>query len=68
MHPQFTFHALNDQGKDRAGKVAEAFDGLRSQLELLCPEGRELALVRTNLEIASFFAKKAVANAAENQA
>jgi hypothetical protein len=62
MHKEFTVHMLNDEGKKNARAIAEAFDELLTKLEALCPVGRELALVRTKLEEASFFAKKAMAS------
>jgi hypothetical protein len=66
MHSEFTFHLLNDAGKAKAVEIAQAFDGLLSRLLDLCPPGRELAIVRTKLEEASFFAKKAMANSPAN--
>jgi len=57
---------LNEQGKEKATAIAEAFDGLVTALTPLCPPSRELSLVITKLEEASFFAKKAMANQPEN--
>lgn len=61
MHAQFKVHMLTDEGKQKARDVAEAFDTLLSKLEGLAPDGREMALCRTKLEEACFFAKKAMA-------
>lgn len=67
MHPQFTVHMLNAQGKERAKALATWFDELLTLVEGLVPEGRELSIVRTKLEEASFFAKKGMAINPENQ-
>lgn len=61
MHAQFAVHMLTDDGKRKAQEIAEAFEGLLTKLEEVCPDGRHLALVRTNLETACFYAKKAMA-------
>ena len=61
MHAQFAVHMLTEEGKEKAQEIAQSFDGLLTKLEALCPEGRHLALVRTNLETACFYAKKAMA-------
>ena len=50
-----------------AQKIAESFDNLLEEIETYCPEGRELAIVKTKLEEAAFFAKKSMANQQENQ-
>jgi hypothetical protein len=61
MHEAFATHMLNDDGKTKAGFIAKTFDDALYALSTVCPEGREMALVRTKLEEASFFAKKAMA-------
>lgn len=66
MNPEFQVHMLNDKGKAKAKEIAECFDRCLTGLKLHCPEGRELALVKTKLEEACFFAKKAMANQPEN--
>lgn len=68
MNTLFQVHRLNEGGLKNAQLIAEAFDTLLERLELLCPAGRELALVKTKLEEAGFFAKKAMANSPSNQA
>lgn len=61
MRKEFQVHKLNQSGLAKANQIAGAFDTLLGQLEGLCPEGREFSIVKTKLEEASFFAKKAVA-------
>ena len=62
MNKEFTFHLLNETGKAKAEQIADTFDDALNQLLMLVPAGRELSLVRTKLEEACFFAKKAMAN------
>lgn len=66
MHKTFTVHMLNDIGKERAQFIARRFDELLSDLEKICPPGRELALVNTKLEEACFYAKKAMCSDPSN--
>lgn len=66
MDPLFKFHKLNDDGKTTA--VALAFNNLLAELKAVCPEGRELSIVKTKLEEACFFAKKSIAVDPKNQA
>lgn len=82
MHKEFEVHILNPEGIGKAKMIATVFDDALTELEQLClrPEtsggimlpghymnGREFAVVRTKLEEASFFAKKAMAILPENQ-
>lgn len=70
MDLAFAVHMLNDAGKQKASKIAAAFDGLWTDLQELTGVDmptREMSLVRTKLEEACFFAKKAMANQEENQ-
>lgn len=67
MESLFEVHMLNEDGKLKAQYIAEAFDQLLSQLKTVCPEGREMSLVRTKLEEAAFFAKKSMAKEAKNR-
>ena len=68
VDPLFRVHRLNGEGLHKAGEIAKSFNGLLEELRLLCPEStREFSIVKTKLEEACFFAKKAVANVAENQ-
>jgi hypothetical protein len=68
MHKAFQVHMLNDQGKQKANALAAAFDEVLSKVAELtktagaeAQNGRELALVTTHMELASFYAKKAMA-------
>ena len=71
MNKEFQVHMLNDEGKKRALQIAQAFDHLMTvlttpaapdDLTVLCPPCRETSIMRTKLEEAAFFAKKAMAN------
>jgi hypothetical protein len=67
VDPLFEVHMLNDTGKTKAKVIATLFNDCLTQLSALCPVGRELAIVKTKMEEACFFAKKAMANDKENQ-
>lgn len=67
MNKEFSVHMLNDEGKKKACRIAEIFDTALEGLKEHCPDGREMSLVRTKLEEASFFAKKSMAQQEENQ-
>jgi hypothetical protein len=67
MNKEFQVHPLNEQGKNKASRIAELFDGLLNDLYHFGLEGRELAIVKTKLEEACFFAKKGIAVQLENQ-
>lgn len=62
MSPLFKVHRLNETGMERAARIATSFDALLTELEAVCPDSREMSIVRTKLEEACFFAKKAMAN------
>jgi len=67
MDKLFEVHMLNSEGKSKANYIAHQFDALLSELSRLCANGRELAIVKTKLEEACFYAKKAMAGIPENQ-
>jgi len=72
MRQEFQVHLLNDIGIDRAKGVGELFSEFLDKLESFIPQtpsqnGREMALVKTKLQEASFFAKRAIAVLPENQ-
>ena len=72
MRNEFQVHVLNDIGIDRAKSVGELFSEFLDKLESFIPQtpsqnGREMALVKTKLQEASFFAKRAIAVLPENQ-
>lgn len=65
---EFAVHMLNETGKENAGKIAATFETTLGALESFCgADGREMAIVRTKLEEACFFAKKAMASRPEHQ-
>jgi hypothetical protein len=61
MHQEFKVHLLNDEGIALAKEMATRFDDLLTWCESVGQPGRELSLVKTKLEEACFFAKKAMA-------
>lgn len=69
MRPEFAVHMLNDTGKKKAAEIANEFSGLLIMLERITANesSREMSIVRTKLEEASFYAKKAMANQKVNQ-
>jgi len=68
VNTYFEVHKLNEKGQGLAKAIAGEFYGFLCSLEGMCgKEGREMAIVRTKLEEACFFAKKAMANQKENQ-
>jgi hypothetical protein len=68
MHPAFQVHILNEGGIAKAEAIASKFDALANWLVDAIPQpSREMSLVITKLEEASFFAKKAMANQTINQ-
>lgn len=67
-NPLFQVHKLNKEGFEKAELLAGLFDDLLTGMEKLnLRDGRELALSRTHLEEACFFAKKALASNPANQ-
>jgi hypothetical protein len=64
----FRVHRLNEIGLAGAGKLAEHFSDLLRVVESYSgTEGRDIALVRTHLQLACFYAKRALAEHPENQ-
>lgn len=67
MHKEFKVHMLNETGKIKAKRIAECFNAcLTTLIEVNPLASREMSIVRTKLEEASFFAKKAMAENPEN--
>lgn len=65
---QFSVTRLNEIGLQKSALIRDHFDNLLNQLQLdLCVEGREFNIVKTKLEEACFFAKKAMAINLVNQ-
>jgi hypothetical protein len=67
MLKEFQVHKVNEEGFRQAGRIALAFSNLLSDLESFLPVSRELSIVRTKLEEACFYSKKAMANLPEYQ-
>jgi hypothetical protein len=63
----FETHLLNETGIGRAKVIGLAFQSLLTELSQYCASGRELAIVKTKLEEACFWAKRAMAVQPENQ-
>ena len=68
IDPLFNFTQLNEEGRNKARVVAELFTTLLEGLEVICPKGRELSIVRTKLEEAGFYAKKSLVHFEGNRA
>lgn len=81
-HPEFEVHILNAAAIEKAKELASVFDETLTDIleiierpgtsgSILLPRaamnGRFVALVRTHMELASFYAKKAIAVLPENQ-
>jgi len=67
-NPEFEVRRLNPNGLTLAEQIADGYDTLLNQLKVILPEGRELSLVKTHLEISCSYAKKAMSKQVENQA
>ena len=67
IREEFAVHMLNDAGKSKAHSLAEAFSSLLDTIEGMLPASRELSLVKTHLQEASFFAKRGMAMNPSNQ-
>ncbi len=74
IRDEFAVHLLNEKGKAAAFEIAASFSQFLSHIEAECSDldssasnTRELAIVRTKLQEAAFFAKRAIAVLPENQ-
>lgn len=69
IREEFAVHKLNDVGMLRARDIAKLFSLFLNSIEAHCgASGREMAIVRTKLQEAAFFAKRAIALDPESQA
>lgn len=63
MRTEFQVHMLNEEGIYAAKRLAHIFESTLNLIEELTGlDGREIAIVRTKMEEACFFAKKCIAN------
>ncbi len=68
VRDEFSVHMLNEQGKVLAARIAMIFTDCLNDLEgTVGKDGREMAIVRTKLQEAAFFAKRAMAVNPEHQ-
>ncbi len=68
IRDEFQVHMLNDTGVARARDIGKLFSAFLTNLEAQCgANGREMAIVKTKLQEAAFFAKRAIAVCPENQ-
>lgn len=68
IRDEFKSHILSDGGLRKAEEIGSTFTEALDKLESICgKDGREMALVRTHLQDASFYAKRAMAVRPENQ-
>ena len=68
IRDEFAVHWLNDDGRVKSENVAVIVSNCLTELEKECGiDGREMAIVRTKLQEACFFAKRAMAVKKENQ-
>jgi hypothetical protein len=67
VRDEFQVHRLNAAGMAKAQLLGEVFSEALNQIDKIVPDGRELSLVKTKLQEASFFAKRAIAMHPFNQ-
>ena len=79
IRDEFSVHMLNEQGIEKAKRIADAYSRLLDELDGLCAasvndysanateNARCCALVRTKLQEACFFSKRAIAVLPQNQ-
>ena len=68
MDELFSVHKLNEAGVVKAKAIAMDFSTLLSLLTSYCGgSSREMSVVKTKLQEACFFAKRAMAQLPENQ-
>ena len=61
IRSEFDVHMYNDEEVIKAKAIAIAMSGCLDQIELVCgKDGRDLAIVRTKMQEASYFARRAI--------
>ena len=69
IDPLFSFTTMSTLGKERTVIIVEEFTRLLRSLEELLPgNSREMSIIKTKLEEASFYAKKGLRNYEVNRA
>lgn len=69
INPLFSTVKLSVEGVTKVGYLREDFSRLLEDIESVLPgNSREISIMRTKLEEASFYAVKALRNYKENQA
>ena len=68
VRKEFQVHRLNEQGLAKADSLASVFSEALDKIEGLAgSDGREMVIVRTKMEEASYYSKRAMAQRPENQ-
>ena len=67
MRAEFEVHLLNEEGIQKANEIAQIFSDALDEISKRIPAGRNLSLVVTKMQEASFFAKRGIAEQVENQ-
>lgn len=60
MHKEFEFIKLKDEAIKECNDVAILFSTFWDNIQTMCPPGRELSIVKTKLQEASYFSKKSI--------
>jgi hypothetical protein len=67
VNPLFVTHPLNGNGQKKVWDIRAAFTTLLGVITENCPDGRELAIVKTKLEEAGMYTVKCISLVRGNQ-
>jgi hypothetical protein len=68
VRKEFKFHLLNEEGKEKATKLASLYNDLCDEVSDIIAQGSpELTIAIRKLEESCFYAKKAMAEQERNQ-